>query len=73
MFAKELIEEVLGITFIGADGIDEQYHLPRLDLGVHIHLSHAYRLQLPRKECSVEDTGLFDNGNPNVFLTMHSI
>lgn len=51
MFAKELIEDILGISVIGAGGIDEQVGLPRLDLAVHIHLSQADRVQLPRKEC----------------------
>jgi len=50
MFAKELIEEVLGISVLGAGWIDEQDRLPRLDLAVHIHVSHADRVQLPRKE-----------------------
>ena len=67
MFAKKLIEEVLGISFIGAGGIDEQDRFLRLDLAVHIHVSHADRVQLPRIECSVEDTGLFESGKPNVF------
>lgn len=72
MFERELIENFLRISAKGTGGIDEQDNLPRLDLAVHIHLSHADRLQIPRKERSVEDTGLFENRNPNVFLNMHS-
>jgi len=70
MCPKKLIEEVLGVSVVLAGVIDEQDCLPRLDLAVHIHLSHSDSVHLPRNECSVEDTGLFENGNPSLFLTM---
>lgn len=36
----------MGLSAVGAGGLDEHDHLPRLDLAVHKLLSHADRLQL---------------------------
>lgn len=60
------------LSAIGAGGHDEHNQLPRWDLAVHKLLSHADRLQLSRKEHSVEGTGPVSDCNPNLLLTMHS-
>lgn len=46
MFERQLTEDFLGLSAVGAGGLDEHDHLPRLDLAVHKLLSHADRLQL---------------------------
>lgn len=46
LFERQLTEDFLGLSAVGAGGLDEHDHLPRLDLAVHKLLSHADRLQL---------------------------
>ena len=41
LFEGQLAEELLSPSAIGAGGLDEHDQLPRLDLAVHEHLSHA--------------------------------
>lgn len=43
----ELAEELLGLSAVGAGGLDEHHHLPRMDFAVHKLLSHADRLLPP--------------------------
>lgn len=44
MFERKLIQDFLDISPILEGGLDEQEHLPRLDLAVPILLSCAVRL-----------------------------
>ena len=41
LFEGQLTEELLSPSAVGAGGLDEHDHLPRLDLAVHECLSHA--------------------------------
>lgn len=72
MFERQLTEDFLSLSAIGAGGFDEHDHLPRLNLAVHKLLSHADRLQLSRKEHSVEGAGPVSNGigKPDVFASV---
>lgn len=49
-FERQLPEDLLGLLAVGAGGLDEHDHLPRLDLTVHKLLSHADKLQLPQED-----------------------
>lgn len=71
-FERQLTEDFLGLSAIGAGGLDEHDHLPRRTLAVHKPLSHADRLQLSRKEHSVEGAGPVSNGigKPDVFASV---
>lgn len=44
LFKRQLTEDFLGFSAVGAGGLDEHDHLPRLNLAVHKLLSHADRL-----------------------------
>lgn len=71
-FKRQLTEDSLGLSAIGAGGLDEHDHRPRRELAVHKPLSHADRLQLSRKEHSVEGTGPMSNGigKPDVLASV---
>ena len=49
-FEGQLAEELLCLSAEGAGGLDENYHLPRLDFAVHKCLSHADRRLPPQRK-----------------------
>lgn len=69
MFEGQLAEELLGPYAVGAGGLDEHDHLPRLDLAVHKLLSHADRLLPPRKESSAAGIAWVHTGSPASWLS----
>lgn len=71
-FERQLTEDSLGLSAIGAGGLDEHDQLPRKECAVHKTVSHGDRLQLSRKEHSVEGTGPMSNGigKPDVLASV---
>lgn len=53
LFEGQFAEELLGPSAVGAGGLDEHDHLPRLDFAVHKLLSHADRQLPPGEESSI--------------------
>ena len=53
-FEGQLAEELLCLSAEGAGGLDENYHLPRLDFAVHKCLSHADRRLPPGRKSQLQ-------------------
>ena len=53
LFEGQLAEKLLSLSAVGAGGLDEHDHLPRLDLAVDKCLSHAVRLLPLREDTSI--------------------
>lgn len=57
-FEGKLTEDLLGLSAVGAGGLDEHHHFPRLDFAVHKLLSHADKLLPPGEESSIAGIAL---------------